>query len=195
MEVQCAQCGKTIRRKPSQIEKTQHSFCSKECRSLFQKSGWMLSCDWCGTAFYKPLSRIRNENFCSAACRNRWLGKQNVEVRNVPGHSAGHKAPHLTDLNRRRNPLGRLTGGKTKAVASQTYRKIAEEMIGRKLTKDEVVHHINGDRSDNRPENMAVLPRTEHNRLHMHLAVRKLERLENEGGDALCQKKKPAPEE
>ena len=34
---------------------------------------------------------------------------------------------------------------------------VAEKMIGRKLTKDEIVHHINGKRDDNRPENLRVL--------------------------------------
>lgn len=46
------------------------------------------------------------------------------------------------------------------------HRLIAEQKLGRFLRKDEVVHHINGIKTDNRPENLQVLSASEHNRLH-----------------------------
>lgn len=46
------------------------------------------------------------------------------------------------------------------------HRAIMEAHIGRKLTDDEVVHHINGDKTDNRLENLQLMTRGEHSKMH-----------------------------
>lgn len=47
------------------------------------------------------------------------------------------------------------------------HRMIIENYLGRKLNRNEVVHHINGDKSDNRIENLKVMSLSEHTKLHM----------------------------
>jgi len=47
------------------------------------------------------------------------------------------------------------------------HRMIVEEAIGRKLVEGEVVHHINGDRQDNRKENLHVCTASEHRLIHV----------------------------
>lgn len=44
---------------------------------------------------------------------------------------------------------------------------IAEEKIGRYLKKGEVVHHIDGDKTNNSPDNLLVCTRAEHVQIHM----------------------------
>jgi hypothetical protein len=49
------------------------------------------------------------------------------------------------------------------------HRLVAETTLGRHLTARERVHHINGDKTDNRPENLVVLAsQAEHVRLRDH---------------------------
>lgn len=44
---------------------------------------------------------------------------------------------------------------------------VAEKKIGRKLKRDECVHHINGIKDDNRQENIEVMTKSEHMSFHM----------------------------
>ena len=46
------------------------------------------------------------------------------------------------------------------------HRLIIQKNIGRNLTDDEVIHHINGDKKDNRIENLLILSKSEHSVLH-----------------------------
>lgn len=46
------------------------------------------------------------------------------------------------------------------------YRLVAEQMLGRFLERWEVVHHKNGDHTDNRPENLSVMSQADHAAIH-----------------------------
>lgn len=53
----------------------------------------------------------------------------------------------------------------TKELYVAEHRLIMEEMIGRYLTCNEVVHHKNGLTQDNRQENLELLSVSEHNKI------------------------------
>jgi hypothetical protein len=46
------------------------------------------------------------------------------------------------------------------------HRVLVENSIGRLLSRDEQVHHVNEDKDDNRVENLAIMTTAEHARLH-----------------------------
>lgn len=55
-----------------------------------------------------------------------------------------------------------LTNGKY----LKEHRLIAEQGLGRKLESFEIVHHLNHNKLDNRLENLLVMTRDWHNRIH-----------------------------
>jgi hypothetical protein len=48
------------------------------------------------------------------------------------------------------------------------HRVVMEKVLGRKLVKGEIVHHIDGDKWNNNPDNLQVMTQSEHIKLHLH---------------------------
>jgi len=46
------------------------------------------------------------------------------------------------------------------------HRLVAEKKIGRKLASNEVVHHKDRNKKNNKPSNLRVMGRSEHSKLH-----------------------------
>jgi HNH endonuclease len=62
--------------------------------------------------------------------------------------------------------------------AVRVHRLLAQEVLERDLAPGEVVHHRNGDKADNRIENIRVLPSQRHHMVLEHLERRQARGIE-----------------
>lgn len=168
----CPICGSAFHPKyPSQ------KYCSNPCRHVGKRKRPDATCIECGAVF---ISRSDNRGkFCSRQCASasRRYAEQHATCAlcgkgfSFRGHDVtrGRKYCSLQCANR--DAAGRVMHhGYVEIRIDGRYikehRLVMEHVLGRQLRADEVVHHINGVRHDNRPENLQVMTQAEHLRLH-----------------------------
>ncbi len=167
MDYVCFGCGKEFSRRKSAFHsegKTIHHFCSESCRRSHPvtKTGVTmvkLVCHSCGKEYERSKAQaIRNGRralffYCSMACRSakQWNDGQRSKFTGKNGYVMVHLPDH---------PNASKHGWIQEQVLIMTIN------LGRPLIKGEVVHHLNGEQGDNRPQNLVVMKRSEHARIH-----------------------------
>lgn len=151
MIVKCDTCGKEFDRRPSKIKAA--NYCCKECRHKATHS--VLTCDTCGKQFERfTCAGVFEHNFCCRECAKAFTGPR------MTRYNIEHNPGAMTESRRgalRSSHLGKGEGKTyTKTYGRHTHRIVAEEKLGRPLKPGEVVHHIDGNKRNNNPENLMV---------------------------------------
>lgn len=141
----CLVCGKEFSPVRYHVERGNGRFCSRRCARIDQAKSWSrppLKCEHCGIEFPWKLVHGNPQRFCSPRCLG--LSRRTGGV-NDQGYVV-------------------VVGGDGRKV--KAHRLVMEQHLGRKLRRDEVVHHIDGNRANNDVSNLVVMTAEEHDRLH-----------------------------
>lgn len=96
---------------------------------------------------YRPPSKRHGRPFCSRQCHMKTLNEELNPTRMTPGVRGKLRESHL----------GTGVGvSYEKFLGVHTHRVVAELVLGRPLSPDEVVHHIDKNKRNNSPENLMV---------------------------------------
>lgn len=144
----CKHCGKTFWQYKSNCE-GKPKYCSSECYHTASRKVSYGTCEWCGKTFKKHFEN-HPQRFCCLECSLEYKRKQRYEHRFESGYvnEYGYRVLCFNGI----------------CIPEHIY--LMEEKIGRKLNKDECVHHIDGCRSNNNIDNLMLLTKSEHSRLH-----------------------------
>ena len=146
----CIICGKPFQDylAPSDIKAGRGQVCSRSCKSklmsITRMKGIYEPCLKCGKMVRRSPSTIKKGQgkYCSRICAGTTIGR----TMTTDGYWQV-----ITEDERRH---------------VKEHRYVMEKHFGRRLDEKEIVHHINYDSLDNRLENLEIMTRGDHNRLH-----------------------------
>lgn len=134
----CDYCGQEFEYIKRNVDRNKHFFCSKECGYKFKEKKVTLKCDWCGDELIRKQSDVKRNkhNFCSFDCYR--------DYRNFAEAGA----------------YNQTIDGKT------VYRRLYEVAHGVILGSDDEIHHIDGEHTNNAIENLLLVSKSEHAKIH-----------------------------
>jgi len=154
----CPICGGVVKKQRSRHQRT---YCSRSCQGVAHSRKhprvWgVVECKNCHQPFKVDATQIKfgNGKFCSIACRGQFYSGPNN-----PRYKGGYVRPdgYREVVNRGHREL--------------EHRVVLAEKIGTDIPSDMCTHHVNGNKSDNRPENLELWSLSAH--AHHHATGRR----------------------
>lgn len=126
-----------------------------------------LHCDQCQTPLLRYPSLVRPHNFCGRACQGAWRS----------ANLTGTRAANWQRGSRRSNGYIEVYAPWAACATAKGYaplhRLIVEVMLGRPLAEGTIVHHRDGDVTNNHPDNLSVMSQSDHINVHRDVVRRK----------------------
>ncbi len=158
--VTCAECGKKFERKAWIAERQerlgQAQYCSTDCRDAAKRGRKGdqrvervdFECPQCGRVLKLAPHETRRRKYCSSRCAGKAGGRKprpgGTRFINGDGYVFIYVPPE------------ERPAGHENTRHQPEHRIVMSKMLGRWPESWETVHHINGNREDNRPENLQL---------------------------------------
>lgn len=161
----CDNCKEDFQDYPSRAKRRKNNFCSKRCHDEFRRTEIIKTCEVCKST-WKPLNS-RDPSYRRKTCSSECLHKLNENTLfkkgQIPHNYQGYKksSQGYILLQDSSHPNANKDGYVKRANI------VMEEKIGRFLTSEEVVHHIDENKLNDSPENLMLFSsNSEHIKFH-----------------------------
>ena len=155
VEIPCPQCGKIKSVSWARAKKGRGFYCNPQCfqthrKDIQEAKKYTRICKQCEKVFKVHPGAFNQSHvwrYCSEKCYNNFKAdkarKRDGEIHTNNGYNQVYMYDHPS-----------VKGKRVKRVME--HRLVMEEVLGRHLKSYEIVHHKNGIKNDNRPENLEV---------------------------------------